>query len=301
MVELDKYLNYLKVECNLSLASIKAYKNDLEHFLHFIWDQLDILGYAQELNSIDKYLVREYLAFLNREGYARSSLARRLASIRGFSRYLVKQELIPHDFALNLATPKQKKSIPEVMGMDEILRFLGQEAPGHSPALQARNRAIFEVLYGTGIRLAELVGLDLKDFDYGNHYLRVLGKGSKERIVPVGEYALKSVHSYCQTYRIQLLKDTSEAALFLNSRGNRLSPRGVQYVLKQYTLYLEIHKNISPHTFRHTFATHLLDHGADLRSIQELLGHSSLSTTQIYTKVSTSHLKSVYNQAHPRA
>lgn len=130
--------------------------------------------------------------------------------------------------------------------------------------------------------------------------MRVLGKGSKERIVPLGEYALESVQEYYQHYRPQLVQE-DESALFVNSRGKRLSPRGVQYILDQYTLHLQIHKNISPHTFRHTFATHLLDHGADLRSIQELLGHSSLSTTQIYTKVSTSHLKSVYNRAHPRA
>lgn len=301
MEDLKSYLSYLRVQRNLSLATITAYENDLRHFLSFTFEQLDLLGKSQKLEEVDKYLVREYLAFLTREGYERSSLARRLASIRGFSRYLRKQGLIDQDFALNLRTPKQKASIPEVMTMDEIYRYLGDNVPGTSPALQGRNRAIFEVLYGTGIRLAELVGLDVKDLDDTNHYLRVMGKGRKERIVPLGEYALASVHTYCQTHRLHLIRGNGEQALFVNSRGARLTPRGVQYVLEQYTLHLEIHKNISPHTFRHTFATHLLDRGADLRSIQELLGHSSLSTTQIYTKVSTSRLKSVYNQAHPRA
>lgn len=301
MLELDSYLAYLRIERNLSPASISSYQRDLQHFLTFTWEQLELLGEQQHLAKINRYLVREYLAFLNREGYARASLARRMASIRGFSRYLFERGLIGEDFALKLKTPKQKSAIPEVMTMQEILRFLGDDAPGESPALKARNKAIFEVLYGTGIRLAELVGLNLGDFDAANRYVKVLGKGNKERIVPVGDYALQSMASYCRTFRPQLLKGRVDTALFLNFRGSRLSARGVQYVLEAYCQFLEIHKNISPHTFRHTFATHLLDHGADLRSIQELLGHSTLSTTQIYTKVSQGHLKSVYNQAHPRA
>lgn len=300
MEELVRYLSYLKAQRNLAMATIASYENDLRHFLDFAWEQMDLLGKTPCLDEIDKYLVRDYLAFLTREGFARSTLARKLASIRGFSQFLYRNDLIGQDFAMSLQTPKQAKSIPEILTMDEIHSFFSHSIPGQSPALQARNRAIFEVLYGAGIRLSELVGLTVQDLDMANGYMRVLGKGSKERIVPLGEYALESVQEYYQHYRPQLVQE-DESALFVNSRGKRLSPRGVQYILDQYTLQLQIHKNISPHTFRHTFATHLLDHGADLRSIQELLGHSSLSTTQIYTKVSTSHLKSVYNRTHPRA
>ena len=301
MQDLEKYLAYLRSQRNLALATLESYENDLRDFLAFVTEQLELLGREQTLDEVDKYLVRDYLSYLTREGYARTSLARRIASIRGFSRYLYENDITSQDFALNLRTPKQKKTIPEIISMDEIYRYLGDDAPGKSTVLQTRNRAIFEVLYGTGIRLSELVALDIRDVDYSNEYIKVLGKGSKERIVPIGEYALKSIEYYCDNSRAKLVKQGDEEALFVNSRGNRISSRGVQYILEQYSLHLEIHKNISPHTFRHTFATHLLDNGADLRSIQELLGHSSLSTTQVYTKVSTSRLKSVYNRAHPRA
>lgn len=300
MPELTNYLSFLRIQRNLAESTIDSYENDLRNFLTFSFEQLELLGRPSKLGEIDRYLVRDYLAFLTREGYARSSLARNLASLRGFSRHLYAKGLIDHDFALHIQTPKQQKLIPEILNMDEIYRFLSQHVPGKSPELQARNRAIFEVLYGTGIRLAELVGLDVDDMDSGNEYIRVLGKGNKERIVPLGEYAKTSVETYCNAYRPQLA-NPEEEALFVNARGSRLSPRGVQYILERYGRHLEIHKHISPHTFRHTFATHLLDHGADLRSIQELLGHASLSTTQIYTKVSTAQLKSVYNRAHPRA
>ncbi len=301
MSELQDYLDSLRIGRNLSPATLLAYERDLSDFLAFVLEQLDLLGKPQGMASIDKYLVRDYLAYLTREGKARSTIARRLASIRGFSRFLFRQGIVNSDFAISLKTPKQKKTIPEVMSMDEIARYLETNMPGKSPELQARNQAMFEILYGTGIRLAELVGLDVSDIDARNKYIRVMGKGSKERIVPIGEYALASVGVYINGHRPQLLGGRHEDALFLSARGARLTTRGVQYVLDECSRYLEIHKNISPHVFRHTFATHLLDRGADLRSIQELLGHASLSTTQIYTRVTMGHLKSVYNKAHPRA
>lgn len=300
MPELAAYLSYLQVQRNLAAATLTAYGRDLRMFLEFSFQQLELLQRPQKLAEIDRYLVRDYLAYLTRSGYSRSSLARQLASVRGFSRYLFQKRLVDHDFALNVRTPRQPKTIPHVLNEGEIESFLTEQLPGKSPALQARNQAIFEVLYASGIRLMELVGLDLDDLDTSNQYLRVLGKGSKERIVPLGEHALESLDIYLHTHRLQLT-DGEQPALFVNARGGRISPRGVQYILEQYARHLKIHKNVSPHTFRHTFATHLLQQGADLRSIQELLGHASLSTTQIYTKVSSAHLKSVYNRAHPRA
>lgn len=300
-MELTTYLEHLKIGRNLSPATILAYEGDLGDFLTFVYEQLDYLEKPSNLSSVDKYLVREYLAYLTREGYARATIARKLASIRGFSRFLFTEGLIEHDFALSLKTPKQKKAIPEVMSMDEIALYLDGNIPGKSPALQERNRTMFELLYASGIRVAELVGLNLEDIDVRNQYVRVMGKGSKERIVPIGEHALARLDSYLRYHRPELLQGKQEDALFLNARGSRLTTRGVQYVLNECSSQLQIHKNISPHVFRHTFATHLLDNGADLRSIQELLGHSSLSTTQVYTKVTIGHLKSVYNKAHPRA
>ncbi|HBN96227.1 MAG TPA: tyrosine recombinase XerC [Firmicutes bacterium] len=301
MEELKRYLDYLRIGRNLSPATLLAYERDLRDFLTFTLEQLDLLGKSQSLSAVDKYLVREYLAFLTREGCARSTLARRLASIRGFSRFLFREGLVKEDFAISIKTPKQKKAIPEVMSMEEIACYLQGNMPGKSESLQGRNRTMFELLYATGIRVAELVGLNVQDIDARNQYIRVMGKGRKERIVPVGEYALDSLNTYLGRYRLELLGGKQENALFLNARGHRLTSRGVQYVLDECSRHLQIHKNISPHVFRHTFATHLLDNGADLRSIQELLGHSSLSTTQVYTKVTMGHLKSVYNKAHPRA
>ena len=301
MDELELYLDHLRIGRNLSPATLLAYRRDLSHFLRFAIEQLDLLGKPQNLTSVDKYLVREYLSYLTREGYARSTLARRLASIRGFSRFLFTEGLVKQDFAISLKTPRQKSAIPVVMSMEEIASYLQGNMPGKSQALQGRNRAMFELLYATGIRVAELVGLDVQDIDARNQYIRVMGKGRKERIVPVGDYALAQLGTYLQSHRLDLLQAKKEDALFLNARGQRLTTRGVQYVLDQCSIHLEIHKDISPHVFRHTFATHLLDNGADLRSIQELLGHSSLKTTQVYTKVTMGHLKSVYNQAHPRA
>jgi tyrosine recombinase XerC len=299
--ELKDYLEHLRVARNLSPASIASYERDLADFLTFTMQQLDYLGRQQNLTSIDKYLVREYLAYLTREGYARSTLARRLASIRGFSRFLFTEGIVESDFAISLKTPKQKKAIPEVMSMDEIAKYLEGNMPGKSPALQARNQTMFELLYATGIRVAELVGLNVQDLDAANQYIRVMGKGRKERVVPLGEYALSRLDAYLRHHRPALLHGRQDDALFLNARGHRLTTRGVQYVLDECTRHLQVHKDISPHVFRHTFATHLLDNGADLRAIQELLGHASLSTTQVYTKVTMGHLKSVYNRAHPRA
>lgn len=300
MQEIQDYLQYLGTHRNLSPKTIESYERDLTQFWEFAQEQLEILERPQTAASIDKYLVRDYLAYLTIEGYARSSIARILSAVRGFSRYLYKREVISVDFGISVHAPRQESRLPDVMTIDEIEQFLSHNVPGSTPALQGRNRAIFEVLYATGIRVSELVGLDLDDVDLSNQFIRVMGKGQKERIVPIGEYALTSVETYCSQYR-QELTEPWETALFVNSRGHRLTTRGVQYILDTYAEHLHIHKNISPHTFRHSFATHLLDNGADLRSVQELLGHASLSTTQIYTRISKGHLKSVYNKAHPRA
>ncbi|HHY10955.1 MAG TPA: tyrosine recombinase XerC [Firmicutes bacterium] len=294
------YLRHLETQSNLSPATIRAYRADLERFLEFFKNQCEILEKPWELDSLDKYAVRDYLAFLTVEGYARSSIARNLAAIKGFARYLCQRGLCRADFSSRLQAPKKGQPIPQTLSMAEIHKLLGDDAPGSSAALQMRNRAIFEVLYGCGLRVGELVGLNLGDWDRANEYLLVLGKGRKERIVPLGEYAVNRLELYCEKSRPKLLA-AGEKALFVNARGRRLTARGIQYILEQYVLYFQIQKNISPHTFRHTFATHLLDNGADLRSVQELLGHESLATTQIYTKVSQSRLKSVYNKAHPRA
>lgn len=300
MEEIYDYLQYLQTHRNLSPKTIEGYEQDLKQFWNFAMEQFEILEKEQSVTSIDKYLVRDYLAYLTIKGYARSSISRTLAAVRGFSRYLYERERIETDFGLHIHAPRQESRLPDVLTIDEIRQFLDEDGPESKPALRARNQAIFEVLYAAGIRVAELVGLDLDDVDFSNQYLRVMGKGGKERVVPFGEYALLSLETYCSQYRLRLTTP-AEKALFVNSRGHRLTTRGVQYIVDTYAEHLQIHKNISPHTFRHSFATHLLDNGADLRAVQELLGHASLSTTQIYTRISKGHLKSVYNKAHPRA
>ena len=246
MVELKRYLDYLRIGRNLSPATLLAYERDLSDFLAFVREQLDLLEKPQSLYSVDKYLVREYLTYLTREGYARSTLARRLASIRGFSRFLFTEGLVKQDFAISLKTPKQKNAIPVVMSMEEIACYFQANMPGKSQALQGRNRAMFETLYATGIRVAELVGLDVQDIDARNQYIKVMGKGRKERIVPVGEYALATLDTYLRSHRLDLLQGRKEEALFLNARGHRLTTRGVQYVLDECSLHLQIHKDISP-------------------------------------------------------
>ncbi|HHT72453.1 MAG TPA: tyrosine recombinase XerC [Firmicutes bacterium] len=299
MEYIQEYIQHLELNRNLAPATLEAYTRDLEQFWAFAAEQCQILEKPAKVTSLDKHLLRDYLTYLTVNRYSRTSIARILAAIRGFSKYLARTAVIPTDFARGIKTPRQGKRLPAVMTVDEVDTLLEAEV-SENPVLALRNRAMFEVLYATGIRVAELVNLDIHDVDFTNSFIRVFGKGRKERIVPCHEAALAHVERYLR-HRPELVKSREETALFLNSQGTRLTTRGVQYILDRLVEKAGIPKDISPHTFRHSFATHLLDGGADLRSVQEMLGHANLSATQLYTRVSQSRLKSVYNRAHPRA
>ena len=299
MNHIHEYIQHLELNRNLSPATLEAYRRDLEQFWQFAAEQCEILERPVEVASLDKHLLRDYLTYLAVHRYSRTSIARILAAIGGFSKFLVRTGVLPRDFARGIRTPRQAKKLPAVMTVDEVDTLLEAET-GESSVLHLRNRAMFELLYGTGIRVAELVGLDLDDVDFYHRFIRVFGKGRKERIVPCNAIALTHLENYLNR-RHELVTSNSEQAVFVNARGNRLTTRGVQYILERLAEKAGLSKKISPHTFRHSFATHLLDGGADLRSVQEMLGHANLSATQVYTRVSRSRLKSVYNRAHPRA
>ncbi|NLM69814.1 MAG: tyrosine recombinase XerC [Firmicutes bacterium] len=290
---IEHYFQYLRVQRNLSENTLKAYKRDLKAFSDFISEYWQI-----DLTEVDRHLIRDYLAVLHRKGYKNSSIAQQLAALRSFYQYLAKFGHIKSNPTQAIRVPKQNKRLPQVLSVDEadvLLSSIDTTTP-----LGLRDRAVFELLYAAGIRLSELTALDVERVDLQLEFVRVLGKGRKERIVPIGEYAVQALSDYLADGR-PLLAKPGESALFVNSRGGRLTPRGVQYLLSKHIEQTAINKKISPHSLRHSFATHLLDAGADLRAVQELLGHANLSTTQIYTRISQSKLKSVYNQAHPRA
>lgn len=292
---IDIYLRYQRVEKNASIHTIQNYERDLRQFLSFL-----SAGERPDLLAVNKASLRRYLAHLQKQGYARSSIARKLSSLRSFFRFLVREGVCEQNPLERVDTPRREKRLPKFLYEDDCVELLS--APDDS-LLGKRDRAILELLYATGIRVAELVGLDLHDLDYRLGYVRVYGKGAKERIVPVGRQACEAVLDYLGDARPKLLSSglSGERALFVNRLGSRLTDRSVRRLVDKYVAQISLTSDISPHTLRHTFATHMLNHGADLRSVQELLGHVSVSTTQLYTHVTKEKLKSVYRQAHPRA
>ena len=244
--------------------------------------------------------IRAYLSFLNKEEYARRTIARRISALRSFYKYMVRENILEYNPFAKVRTPKLEKKLPvflEEFEINELLNLPEQEGLG------LRDQAILELLYATGCRVSELVGLTTVRLDLGNRYVLLLGKGNKERIVPLGNTCCNAVKKYYPVRSELMAKYNAPAHdyVFINNRGGILTDRSVRRILDKYITQLAISKNVSPHTIRHTFATHLLDHGADLRAVQELLGHANLSTTQIYTHVTTERIASVYQKNHPRA
>jgi integrase/recombinase XerC len=287
----EKFGLYLREEKNLSSLTVKSYLSDTKDFLQFL------SSHKKNVNDVDYPLVRRYLAVLQKKGLSRSTLARRVASLRGFFHWLhLKGKLT--DFPLmSLRGPKLGRRIPSFLEEDEVTRLL--ESAGRKNFFSLRDRAVLELLYGTGMRVAELVDLDLEDVDLREEIVKIKGKGDKERIVPLGRYALDALIHYLEEREGKIQQGAK--ALFINKSGMRLSDRAVRKRLDKYLEVAGIYKSASPHTLRHSFATHLLNRGADLRSVQELLGHERISTTQVYTHVSPKRLKEVYEKAHPRA
>jgi len=288
---IDRFCAYLSAERNVSPHTLAAYRSDLEQFAAFLHDDR---GSGAGAGDVDHLLIRRFMATLHRD-HKKSSVGRKLAAIRSLFRYLLRQGEVPRNPAELVSTPKKEKKLPYHLNIDEVTALM--EAPTGENFLSLRDRAILETLYSCGIRVSELTGLNVGDLDMEGGLARVLGKGGKERIVPVGRHARQAL----SLYLAERGTPPFDAALIINARGGRLTRRSVARVVDRYILHIASMKKISPHTLRHTFATHLLEGGADLRAIQELLGHASLSTTQKYTHVSIDRLMEVYDKAHPKA
>lgn len=285
--EIDFYTNHLKTERNYSPHTISNYKRDL----------VFLTGFFKE-RKVNRLTAREYLVQLEKNGFSKRSIARKLSAARSFFRFLMREKMAEVNPFDNLLTPKIPKKLPNFLYPEEMARLL--KAPKSDP-LGRRDLAILEILYSSGIRVTELASLSLNELDLAEGEIRVFGKGSKERIVLFGSHAVSAVKDYLKTARPELLAGKKSAAVFIGRRGTRLTTRQIERLIKYYAKKAGIVKKVTPHTLRHSFATHLLDGGADLRMVQELLGHVSLSTTQVYTHVTKERLKKVYESSHPRA
>ncbi len=292
----DAFLQSLEAVKGASPHTVKAYAEDLRQFADFAETE----G-VTDVHAVDAVLLRAFLAHLQTQQFARASRARKTASLRSFFDFLVKQSLLTHSPAANLRTVKTEKRLPKFLRSDEIEALLA--APDASKPLGLRDRALLETLYASGMRAGELVTLGVADVDYDEGVIRVIGKGQKERVTLLGRQAVFALQRYLRKGRPDLLLSAvkDDGALFVNRYGGRLSDRGVRKLFDRYCAEASTHLKITPHVLRHTFATHLLSNGADLRLIQELLGHSSVATTQMYTHVTTERLQEVYAKAHPRA
>jgi len=292
---MERFEKHLSIERNLSPHTVTAYMRDLEGFRSFL-EEVDRSKRTEEslLKGIDHIAIRRYLAVLHGRN-KKTSIARKLASLRTFFRYLVRQGALEKNPGDMVTTPRQEKYLPKTLTVDEAYALM--ESGVDAGLLKLRDRAILEILYSCGLRVSELTGLDVGSLDLREGVARVIGKGRKERIVPLGRKASEALARYLEARN----NPPDTAPLFVNRFGKRLTPRSVQRNLKAQLIKAGILKDATPHSLRHSFATHLLDGGADLRAIQELLGHASLSTTQKYTQVSVDHLTSVYDKAHPRS
>lgn len=295
--QLENYLDFLQGAKNVSPHTVHNYRRDIEQFLEFL-RRLTSGDFV--FPEVDTYMARRYLASLIGKEYSRKTVARHIAALRSYSRYLCREQMIESNPFVGIRTPKLERRLPQFLDVPEIDDLL--KLPPLTP-LGRRDAAIMELLYGAGVRVSELTNLSLQSIDLNECYILVFGKGAKERIIPIGRMAVKAISSYILESRPLLLRKTAAAtnALFLNHSGTPLSDRSVRRILEKYVDLLSVHKRVTPHTLRHSFATHLLDNGADLRSVQELLGHVSLKTTQVYTHVSSERLLSVYRNSHPRA
>ncbi|MDP2941242.1 MAG: tyrosine recombinase XerC [Candidatus Omnitrophota bacterium] len=285
---IEKFIRYLEIEKNYSPHTILNYKLDLRGFNKFLA--------GAELSKVDYLALRKYLAVLKEKGLGNRTIARRLSSLRSFFKFLVRDGYLKNNPILALSSPKLDKHLPEFMTEEEVFKLIESVfSSGGQDERSLRDRAILETFYSTGMRISELVGLKSDDIDFIGGIVKVMGKGRKERLIPIGETAMRAIRRYLEE------RKNPGSGLFLNKSGRAIGSRGVRNIVAKYLLHSGLRRGISAHTFRHSFATHLLNRGADLRTVQELLGHANLSTTQIYTHLTTERLKSVYDKAHPRA
>ncbi len=300
-----QFIQYLSSEKNASPHTCRCYQRDLEEFEHFLksYEESIFLSGRPDWGKVNRITIRKYLSFLHRINQ-KSSIARKISTLRSFYRYLMRERIVSSNPAKAVATPKVEKTLPTTLTVDEAMELVespNQPLKGISHKENAfgalRDQAILELLYSSGLRVSELVGLNVEDLDLNLEIVKVMGKGRKERIVPVGEKAIKALTLYLNHRG----GAENEAPLFINWRGGRLTSRSVARLIKKYSRMSGIVRKVSPHSLRHSFATHLLDAGADIREIQEMLGHASLSTTQKYIHLSPGKLMEVYDKAHPRS
>ncbi len=291
--EISEFLEYLRHERNASVHTIAGYRRDLTQFADYMSEK------EIPLRKADNIQIRGFMAHLHERKLKKSTLARKLAAVRSFYQFGVKKKWIAENPAKVVATPKQEKRVPSFLSEEEMASFL--EVPASGKPLDLRDQAALELLYATGIRVSELVGINLEDVNFGERLVRVRGKGKKERLVPFGRVADNRLSTYLKLRPRLLGENIGERALFLNYQGGRITSRSVERIVDKYIRLTAVKRKISPHSLRHSFASHLLSRGADLRVIQELLGHESLATTQKYTHLDLGRLMDVYRKSHPRS
>ena len=291
---IQEFIDYLGHEKGLATNTLESYSRDLRQYYGFL-----SADSAASLEKASQSTIVAYLMYLRKQGKATATIARRLAALKAFYQFLVKENYVSEDPTDDLSSPKLERKLPKVLTIEEVERLLAQ--PDVSTAAGKRDKAMLELLYATGIRVSELVNLNLGDIDLSEGFVRCMGKGSKERVVPMGEIAVAALRTYLDTARPRMVADQHEKAVFVNHHGKRLTRQGFWKIVKKYAAQAQIRKEITPHTLRHSFATHLLENGADIRAVQEMLGHADISTTQIYTHVTKERLKGVYAKSHPRA
>ena len=286
---IDEYINYVYIEKKLSKNTKEAYLNDLEEFCTYIKNP--------NIKSINTDDIRDYINHLAEEKQKDKTIARKIVSIKTFFEYLIKNNIIDNNPSEKISSPKLKKSIPKVLNINEINKLLEYKPTNNK---EYRNKAMMELMYASGLRVSELVDLELNNIDFNNNYVRIFGKGKKERIVPINDIACKYLNEYINVYRASLLRGYITHKVFISSYGKGITRQAFFKILKQIAKKQGIEKDFSPHTLRHSFATHLIEYGADLRSLSEMLGHENIKTTQIYTHLSNNKIKDDYEKYHPR-
>ena len=286
---IKEFIEYLIIDKKYSENTVKSYNNDLKIFNNYI---------NKQINNINENDIKNYIKYLNKKNDNTKTISHNISTLRSFYKFLLIEKKVNKNPMEYIELPKTKKSLPKTLSIEEIDKLLDIKL---KDAFSYRNKAMLELMYSSGLRVSELVNVNIHDIDISNCIIRIMGKGSKERIVPLGDYAIKYIEIYLREYREKLVKRELNDYLFLNNHGKKMTRQGFFKILKQITKEKGIKTEFSPHTLRHSFATHLLNRGADLRSIQEMLGHSDISTTQIYTHVSKEKLKENYNNFHPHA
>ena len=290
---LNQFMSYLNTEKGLAKNSIDSYRRDLLYYLDFLESRQ-----VRHLKKVSESDLAHFVYELKEKGRAPSTISRHLASIRSFYSYLLREKVVHRDPTAHMESPKVIKKVPEILTIEEV-EFL-MNAPDLDDPSGLRDKAMLELLYASGAKVSEMLSVDVDEVNLSLGYVKCTNK-TRERIIPLGKYAIETLENYLQKGRPGFTKDTQEQALFLNQQGKRLSRQGFWKLIKKYSLKADIKKDITPHTLRHSFAAHLLENGADLRSVQEMLGHADISTTQIYTRITKPKLREVYTKAHPRA